>query len=367
MRNRRILKLKEIHLPEVEIKMMGDFKTGEGFWSFILQHDKLEEIYGKKFLALKIFRHAKPAKIENVWWGGEGCENATKLIEATVIKNIYALDGLAPKVHDIVDVHTKNHSITKAQVVEYGGERVEEGELPRGYLDFLINYGKKHHIYACPEPRGENVVGGKYVDFQGWRFTDKKAYEQDLKDRLSEFVYWGPPGVYQTIPGFMDGRRNTEYRIKQLGLDKIDFKGKTVLDIGCSAGVFCHYAMNRGAKRVIGLETPEIARVAQELANYLYYWPLDFYGIDLKTATYKDIVELTGFEEFDIVFFLSMGMHINYPDYVSKLTKETLVYEGNQRPQDLICQEQITKDFKKIKVLENTTDLLERPVWIAKK
>jgi hypothetical protein len=62
-----------------------------------------------------------------------------------------------------------------------------------------------------------------------------------------------------------------------------------------------------------------------------------------------------------------MGMHINYPDYVSKLTKETLVYEGNQRPQDLICQEQITKGVKKIKVLENTTDLLERPVWIAKK
>mgnify|MGYP001317947966 CR=1 FL=1 len=57
---------------------------------------------------------------------------------------------------------------------------------------------------------------------------------------------------YQSI-GNIKGVRNTRKRLKILNLPE-DFSNKTVLDIGCSTGVFCFEAYKRNARRCVGID-----------------------------------------------------------------------------------------------------------------
>ena len=68
------------------------------------------------------------------------------------------------------------------------------------------------------------------------------------------------------------GPRDSERRIKELGLDQIDFKNKTVWDVGCAGGFFTRYAIDRGAKRVIGFDNEATVNAARNMANYLGYF-----------------------------------------------------------------------------------------------
>ena len=56
------------------------------------------------------------------------------------------------------------------------------------------------------------------------------------------------------------GKFSTHKRLKYF--DKIDFKGKTILDIGCNSGQYCLYAKEKGAARVVGVDTDK-KRLAQ--------------------------------------------------------------------------------------------------------
>jgi SAM-dependent methyltransferase len=57
---------------------------------------------------------------------------------------------------------------------------------------------------------------------------------------------------YQQIPGVVAGTRKLDIRTK--GYVEQDFKGSTVLDLGCNIGQMCHYANDCGAKSVLGVE-----------------------------------------------------------------------------------------------------------------
>jgi 2-polyprenyl-3-methyl-5-hydroxy-6-metoxy-1,4-benzoquinol methylase len=201
------------------------------------------------------------------------------------------------------------------------------------------------------------VVAGKYVDYQGFRFSHD--YKDKLKERLTGVANvgkWGPFMNYHSVPELeITGGRNNEERIKKLHLDEIDFKGKTVLDIGCSEGFFCRYAMDRGAKRVVGLDLPGVVKPTRELAYYLGYNNIDFYGYDLK----KEIPDLG---KFDIVLFLSMVHHIGLPDWILDSTKKLLVFEGNGKSEDAGAISKLNG-----KLIDKTVDLFERPVVWKKK
>ena len=56
---------------------------------------------------------------------------------------------------------------------------------------------------------------------------------------------------YQEIPGIREGSRKLQDR---MGFDIADFKGKTVLDLGCNIGQMSLYASECGASSVLGVE-----------------------------------------------------------------------------------------------------------------
>lgn len=93
-------------------------------------------------------------------------------------------------------------------------------------------------------------------------------------------------------------------------LDRIDFRGKTVLDIGCWDGYWSFYAEQRGAKAV--LATDDISqnwagRTGVHLAKELLNSNVE---INLRQSVY-DLAALG--RKFDIVLFLGVYYHLHAP------------------------------------------------------
>jgi tRNA (mo5U34)-methyltransferase len=94
-----------------------------------------------------------------------------------------------------------------------------------------------------------------------------------------------------------------------------DLSGRTVLDIGCNAGFFALRMKERGASRVVGIDSDERylaqAALAAEVAG------LD---IEFRRLTVYEVAELG--ETFDVVLFMGVLYHLRHP-----LLALDLVYE----------------------------------------
>lgn len=102
-----------------------------------------------------------------------------------------------------------------------------------------------------------------------------------------------------------------------------DLSGKSVLDVGCYYGLYCHEAARRGARRVLGVElNEERFTIAWELARL---WED---GVEIRQG---DIMGIDIQERFDLILFLSVLHHIKDPVQVmrrlAELCTDTLVVE----------------------------------------
>lgn len=344
----------------------GPGDDGNGVNSFIYRGEEMSAIqdkYGRTGCCLKIFKNREKFRgnPNEQWWGPSHPEKGNRLTEATHIQNIYASEGLAPRVYALFQIKI-NNKWHWAQLTDDLGHCIPDAAMQ----DFLIKgqmqeVADKYGITIFNDGREWNVVNGKYVDFQAFHLTND--YEEKLKTRLvgvANVGKWGPFMNYHSIPklGIKGGRKNRR-RVRQMGLKEADFKDKTVLDIGCSEGFFCRYASDMGAKRVTGVDLPGVVEPTRELCSYLGYYNMDFIGVDLKT----DKIE----GQFDIVFFFSMGIHIGFPDWVSDTVLNTLIFEGNGKGEDVEIGRKIADKFPVIIEYGETTDLFNRPVIWARR
>ena len=103
-----------------------------------------------------------------------------------------------------------------------------------------------------------------------------------------------------------------------------DFKGKSVLDIGCADGFFSFYAKKNGASKVLAIddepleERPTRALAFSILDLDVEYRQLDLYDLQLN-------------EYFDVIIFMGVIYHLKYPLFglekvVRKLTNDGILY-----------------------------------------
>jgi 2-polyprenyl-3-methyl-5-hydroxy-6-metoxy-1,4-benzoquinol methylase len=102
-----------------------------------------------------------------------------------------------------------------------------------------------------------------------------------------------------------------------------DLTGKTVLDVGCFLGSFCHEAHRRGAKRVVGVDVDEDRlRQARTIAE-IKGLPIEFKLLDIN--------EQDPGEQFDVVILLNVLHHVRNPitvlDRLAHATREQLILE----------------------------------------
>lgn len=144
-----------------------------------------------------------------------------------------------------------------------------------------------------------------------------------------------------------------------------DFKDKTVLDIGCSEGMFARYTARNGAKKVVGvdMQTRNKRYRVTTLAAFLAMLEgtqdkIYFQHIDIESLTF---IGQKG--KYDVVFFCAILGHLKkkrdeYMKFLEGLTNKVLYYESNlggiRKPTEEWLRK--TTSFRKIEYLGNSGD-----------
>ncbi|WP_455424190.1 class I SAM-dependent methyltransferase [Flavobacterium bizetiae] len=110
--------------------------------------------------------------------------------------------------------------------------------------------------------------------------------KQNIYDDVDFFENYGK------MPRSVDGLNSAgEWHVLKNMLP--DFKGKSVLDLGCGYGWHCIYAKEQGAENVIGVDlSKKMIDKAKENSKQL---AIDYYQMPVEDIDFKE-------EQFDIVF-----------------------------------------------------------------
>ena len=155
--------------------------------------------------------------------------------------------------------------------------------------------------------------------------NDSNPKNTDIsKQDIIQFLNETDLGGYQSI--------DLPFGLKTPGMDrsktadiifKYPIKDKTILDIGCKYGYFCHEALLRGAAVVKGIEiNDENSKIANKIT--------EFWGRDIEIIN-GDYLELNNLQNFDITLLLNVIHHIESPvsilNKISNQTKELAIIE----------------------------------------
>jgi hypothetical protein len=326
-----------------------------GFYSFICREKSLlNQISDRPGVCLKVFFTPLVGEIEGYFWGHPFLASSnrmlprferTRLVDAVIMQNLCAWFDLAPRVYEIVLLRWEGKDYPALVVDDLGFSHDLTSEADRLKVFAKIEeLGKEYGFKFVYKDLGQasNIVKGKLVDFQGLELSPE--YREMVIKRYRENAQWSE-NTYQSIPELgIEGYRDNARRLELMGLDKIDFKDKYVIDIGCSGGFYCRYAASRGAKRVMGIDLPEVAEAAFEISNFLGYYNIDFVGTKLEKEKDYDF----GFAP-NVIFFLSVQRYFGYAPFLKKA--DTVIYEHNgDEPEEEIIKK-FQKDFKNMKDL----------------
>jgi len=281
----------------------------------------IDKITDRKNVILKIFFRPLVGNIDDYLWGhifdvedeyGIKSQNSL-LTECVKIQNICAYKGYAPRVWDIILLKYTGRiypALITDNVTELSDNKME-------IMDTVIVTGREYGFYLkFPDyNQATNFRDGKYVDFQGAVFEDN--YKEMMIERYKSKVLFSG-NVYQSLPDLKGYRK--ENRIKEDLTEYI--KDKNIWDIGCSGGEFCRLSLDLGAKRVLGVDLPEVIDGAFEVSNFMGYYNIDWVGMNMKRDQ-----DFTFEFEPDVIFYMSMQRHLGLPPYLNRA--KTCIYEHN--------------------------------------
>jgi len=310
-----------------------------------------------KGLALKIFdAYPDVVELDQMKWGDNPKKDQPKqnvsLTDATIFQNYCWWARIAPRVYGIQTV--KRNGINYwAQLTDYleGDNIIEE-------VDFLYQKAKEvGETYGFQSMKDDfshrDAVGDKLVDFNTFHPIDNRM--EIIKKLYIEEARYGKI-YYHNAFGLTNSPRSNENRIKWMGLHKLNWKGKSVLDIGCAGGAFLQYAKICGANTVIGVDNKKTLHGAFIAANEYRHWDIGFIAMDASKELPK--------EKFDIVLYLSMNFHIGIPNHLfDTLSKHgVLVIEDNAEDRNKIpLPDKLRDRFEVIKFMGFSKDHGNKP------
>ena len=365
-----------VELEIDESLLMPSPDTSMGTCCFVCQSKELSAILhrqlGRWGLCLKVFKEENADVTKAVWV-------RTPLAACTKAQNLFALHGVSPRVYAHAVVNEKYI----AQVTDYlqprqpFGCNIDDTQRVSTHLQTLVEQYQIETL--APNERDvddikkRNWRGDQFIDFGGIHFIDPDRYTHDLKIRAMRKIFSKGKGgetdyAYQAISELgIPGSRHLERRLEIMRLDKFDLQGKSVLDLGCNIGNFCHEAAKRGARRVVGVDREFNAKPAREIANWLGYWNVDFVGAKLPGGL-AEIKKQSGIGQFDVVFCLAVLCHMKgYAPWLPALCKDTLFLEGHDKETQDTYQSLLERDFRTVEFLGYLHDKGTRPLFKCQK
>ena len=145
---------------------------------------------------------------------------------------------------------------------------------------------------------------------------------------------------------------------KRLEHVPFDFKGKTVLDIGCNQGHMLFFLADR-IKYGIGLDyDPPVVNAANKIRAHRKAHHLDFYIFDLENDPLELMEDMIPEEKIDIVFLLAVCAWIkNGAEVIARISRvsDNLLFEAHGTEEQQKEQiETLHKHYKNVKLLHQT-------------
>lgn len=189
------------------------------------------------------------------------------MLEKMTVSNLLYLEGVAPRVYDIVQLTTNQGIRHYAFVVEHIQGSVLTGlpasEFMKSFKMALNVNGMKtvsikEHRDLRPPEYNRNIMAGDsstcYVDIQNFVLSDKERIEQVIGEKKN---YLWSPDTYQTI-------------VKRIGKTSVSFRDQKILLLGnYSAGLLPNILSN-GARWCSAVLQDEDVLESYEKALYLY-------------------------------------------------------------------------------------------------
>ena len=284
------------------------------------------------------------------------------ITEYCVVHSYLASKGIAPKIYnqgmvsgyyfvEIEDVTNKKNTINAtADIVRNACK--ESGFIIPHEIEF------KHLD-------GKNFLNGYYLDFHNFKID-----WEEFKIWFSKTVldsHWGNKGKGGKKCSYQDnlmvlGKRKVNQRVEEMSLRKVSFKDKTVLDVGCNLGVMSIWAKNAGAKNVTGIDCFHNFKLLADI--YKFY-------TNTKNVTFieeKIVPEnIDKFGKFDIVFYFAVSASLGFPDKLSDITNELLIYEGHGKEDQRKTELRLGELFTMVELIGYTTDRSVRPIYYCYK
>jgi|WetSurMetagenome_2_1015567.scaffolds.fasta_scaffold27867_4 2-polyprenyl-3-methyl-5-hydroxy-6-metoxy-1,4-benzoquinol methylase len=275
---------------------------------------------------------------ENYGWNNDSLESIG--VEKSILQMLW-VDNMAPKPGETVFI---KNVISKFFTSEYhcdsqgwyGFQLEDANKLKPGQYSFdKFNslYLKSGLINASAGAIGDlekkegNLINGYLIDVRRSLFDMMSVNEtvpynhyfddqEQLKAKIrkyGQFPFMERSQNYQSyyLSGeWILGTRDIAHRYSIMGLPE-DFKGQSVIDLGCQIGSMAFEAYRKGATKITGLEyQPEFIDCARDLARANGFY-VNFMEMDLtKTNEVAKYLNNYYSEGVDIVFALSIVKHI---------------------------------------------------------
>ena len=122
--------------------------------------------------------------------------------------------------------------------------------------------------------------------------------------------------IYQTHDPETEGMSDSSLKLSRLRLPS-DMSGMHVLDIGCNEGFFCRIAKERGAERVVGIDSAQ-ERLDQAISLY------GDLGIEFRHQSWDSLPDST----FDYIIWTSAMHYASDPKRIANLIFNALRADG---------------------------------------
>lgn len=144
---------------------------------------------------------------------------------------------------------------------------------------------------------------------------------EQIRRRVEELGQWFHNldlGGVKTAPNhFLGDYPSTKWRRFSAAIPA-DLRGKSVLDVGCNAGFYSIQMKQRGAERVVAIDTDE-----KYLAQARFAAEVSGAEIEFRNLSVYRVGELR--ERFDLVLFMGVLYHLRHPLLALELLHEHVV------------------------------------------
>ena len=321
--------------------------------------------YYPKNSGLKIVRHPGGISEAVYVYKGEGESRLhLKLIHnlrhLTLVANLLHVNGVGPRLHDLVELQCSNNlwtafvvehvakQVTSNDVCEEGIKTIRELEQ-RSLLKLILPLGFDDPEFQCPDCSGNAFMTAdgefRYIDFQNFSLTSYGTFLKLVALEAAQATHFGDKSIlrggrylYQSVPGVsLPGKRNPEKRFERL-LELMKTAGasvenRLVLDIGCNIGMMMAQYLKQGALWCHGWDQEVVVPHTEKLLYALGCTRFSTTGgvitqsIDLKNDLGCFLKpHLNGC----VISYLAIRGHINWLDALKDIPWAFMIYEGHE-------------------------------------